>query len=203
MTRELDEWQTFDSARDARAHMRRIYDEDRWIGQKFFPLLIVEKDTLEPVCKPMAMRWQMPFASSRGYGSLTLQHDVAKLIIERHAKHGQYAIVYFASDHDPSGLGLQAAWKQALQDFGAVAVFRRIALTIDQVRASDLDIERLGIEVKDGDSRAKAYRAEFGDRCWEADVAGGGDRAGARRRHPLLARCQSMESPRPRDRAGA
>jgi hypothetical protein len=37
-------------------------------------------------------------------GSLTLQHDVANLIIERQAKHGQYAIVYFASDHDPSGL---------------------------------------------------------------------------------------------------
>lgn len=32
--------------------------------------------TLEPVCKPMAERWQMPFASSRGYSSLKLQHDV-------------------------------------------------------------------------------------------------------------------------------
>ena len=50
--------------------MRRLYDEDRWLGQKYFPLLVVEKDTMEPVCKPMAERWQMPFASSRGYGSL-------------------------------------------------------------------------------------------------------------------------------------
>jgi hypothetical protein len=32
---------------------------------------------MEPVCQPMASRWQMPFASSRGYGSLKLQHDVA------------------------------------------------------------------------------------------------------------------------------
>ena len=25
--------------------MRRRYDEDRWLGQYFYPLLIVEKDT--------------------------------------------------------------------------------------------------------------------------------------------------------------
>ena len=70
LTRDLDQWQTFGSPREARAHMRRQYDEDRWLGQKYFPLLVVEKDTMEPVCKPMAKRWQMPFASSRGYCSM-------------------------------------------------------------------------------------------------------------------------------------
>jgi hypothetical protein len=73
LTRDLDQWQTFGSPREARAHMRRLYDEDRWLGQKYFPLLVVEKDTMEPLCKPMAERWQMPFASSRGYGSLKLR----------------------------------------------------------------------------------------------------------------------------------
>ena len=37
-----------------------VYDEDRWIGQPLYPVLIVEKDTLEPVCKPSRRRWQMP-----------------------------------------------------------------------------------------------------------------------------------------------
>jgi hypothetical protein len=87
--------------------VRRHYDEDRWLQQKYYPLFVVEKDTKEPVCKPIAMRWQMPFASSRGYGSLTLQHDVAERILQRQTKTGQTAIVYFASDHDPSGLDLQ------------------------------------------------------------------------------------------------
>jgi len=48
------------------------YDEDRWLGQPYFPIFIVEKDTMEPVCQPMAQRWQMAFASSRGYSSLKL-----------------------------------------------------------------------------------------------------------------------------------
>src|SRR5215203_3603783 len=52
LTRELTEWQTFDSSRDARAYLRRVYTEDQWIGQLYRPLLIVEKDTMEPVCRP-------------------------------------------------------------------------------------------------------------------------------------------------------
>jgi hypothetical protein len=117
LTRELDEWQTYNSPREAREHMRRTYTEDRWIGQRFYPVFIVEKDTMEPVCKPMAQRWQIPFASSRGYASLTLQHDVVAMIKRRHVKAKQIAIVYFVSDLDPSGLDLQRAWEDACKKF--------------------------------------------------------------------------------------
>jgi hypothetical protein len=94
LTRELDEWQTYGSPREARAALRERYDEDRWPGQPYFPIFIVEKDTMEPVCQPMAQRWQMPFASSRGYSSLKLQHDMAEMLNHRHARTGQRAIVY-------------------------------------------------------------------------------------------------------------
>ena len=89
LTRELDEWQTYGSPREARAALRERYDEDRWLGQPYFPIFIVEKDTMEPVCQPMAQRWQMPFASSRGYSSLKLQHDVAEMLNHRYARTGQ------------------------------------------------------------------------------------------------------------------
>jgi hypothetical protein len=102
--------------------VRRSYDEDRWLGQRYYPILIIEKDTLEPVCKPMAKRWQMPFASSRGYGSLKLQHDVAAVLHRRHSRSGQRTIVYFISDLDPSGLDLQRGWKKALENFAAPLV---------------------------------------------------------------------------------
>ena len=180
LTRELVEWETFTSPREARAAMRRRYDEDRWLGQKYFPVLVVEKDTLEPICSPIAFSWQMPFASSRGYSSLKLQHDVAKMLISRrartlakdlnnrYAQSGQIAVIYFLSDLDPSGLDLQRAWEEALHHFGVVCIFVRIGLTHDQVREPTLD--RLAIEVKPSDSRSKAFVAEHGNRCWEADV---------------------------------
>jgi hypothetical protein len=169
LTRELVEWQTYASPREARAVLRRRYNEDRWLGQPGYPILMVEKDTLEPVCKPMASSWQMPFASSRGYGSLTLQHDVAEMLNRRHARTGQFVTVLFVSDHDPSGFDLQRSWEEALDNFGVVHTgFVRIGLTREQVVAHDL--ERLGIEVKPSDSRAASYIAQYGHRCWEADI---------------------------------
>jgi hypothetical protein len=174
LTRELVEWQTYESPREARAAMRDRYDEDRWLGQPYYPIMIVEKDTMEPVCKPMAMRWQMPFASSRGYGSLTLQHDVAETLNRRFAMTGQRAKVYFVSDLDASGLDLQRSWEQALKDFGVQAQFVRIGLTRNQVRFNvderGQPLERLSIEVKDSDTRSKSYIAQYGKRCWEADI---------------------------------
>jgi hypothetical protein len=178
LTRELDQWQMFSSPREARANLRNYYDEDRWLGQPYFPMLIVEKDTLEPVCKPIAERWQMPFASSRGYGSLTLQHDAAELLLHRHHRTGQQAVVLFVSDLDPSGLDLQRAWEEALRDFGVdrnevLARFVRIGLTRAQVRAIRNLRLRQGIEVKPSDSRAESYINQYGDRCWEADILPG------------------------------
>ena len=38
LTRELVEWATFASPREARAQLRRQYDEDRWLGQPYYPI---------------------------------------------------------------------------------------------------------------------------------------------------------------------
>jgi hypothetical protein len=171
LTRDLDEWQSYASPREARAAMRRRYDEDRWRGQPYYPIQVVEKDTLEPVCKPMAERWQMPFASSRGYSSLKLQYDVAEMLRARYTRTGQRAIVYFISDLDPSGLDLERAWRDALENFDApLADFVRIGLTREQVRRLPNARLRAGIEVKPSDSRACSYITEYGERCWETDI---------------------------------
>jgi hypothetical protein len=173
LTRSLDEWRTYASPREAREHLRRAYDEDRWIGQPVYPLLIVEKDTLEPICRPLAERWQIPYCSSRGYGSLKLQHDVADMLRRRHARTGQFALPLFFSDLDPSGLDLQRAWEEAMDNFDApldVQGLSRLGLTRVQVDALDSPQLRAGIEVKPSDSRAASYIAVHGDRCWETDI---------------------------------
>ena len=121
----------------------------------------------------------MPFASSRGYSSLKLQHDVAEMLIARYARTGQRVIVYFISDLDPSGLDLERAWKEALQNFNAPLAneaddgfdgFVRLGLTREQVRALPNARLRQGIEVKPSDSRAEKYIAQYGMRCWETDI---------------------------------
>jgi hypothetical protein len=110
----------------------------------------------------------MPFASSRGYSSLKLQHDVAAMLNRHRAINKQPALIYFISDLDPSGLDLQRAWQDALGHFGVEDEVVRIGLTPEQVAEHDLD--RLAIEVKPSESRTKKFVADYGDRCWEADV---------------------------------
>jgi hypothetical protein len=116
---------------------------------------------------------------------------------KRHAKTGQEAVVLFVSGLDPSGLDLQRAWEDALRHFGApVAKFVRIGLNRDQVDALDNPVLRQGIEVKEGDSRADSYRAEFGDRCWETDIL----RAATAPR-PCIAQTRPREIRTPRGRS--
>jgi hypothetical protein len=63
------------------------------------------------------------------------------MLNHRYARTGQWAIVYFISDLDPSGLDLQRAWEEALANFGVrVSEFVRIGLTREQV--DDLDSAR-------------------------------------------------------------
>jgi hypothetical protein len=182
LTRELIQWQVYGSPREARAAMRRRYDEDRWLGQPYYPILIVEKDTMEPVTRPMAMKWQMPFISSRGYGSLTVQHDAAEMLNDRYARHGQAALPNFLSDHGPSGFDLQRSWEEAFRQFDVVHVgFEGIGLNQNQLIGegedamglSDDEAFRLSIEVKASDSRSASYIRQYGDRCWEADILPG------------------------------
>jgi hypothetical protein len=115
----------------------------------------------------MAQRWQMPFASSRGYSSLKLQHDVAEMLNHRYARTGQMAVVYFISDHDPSGFD---RWEASANFNVRIADFIRIGLMREQV--DDLDSARLreGIAVKPSDSRAERYIKQYGERCWETDI---------------------------------
>jgi hypothetical protein len=187
LTREITQWETFRSPREARAELRQTYSEDRWIGQPYYPIFVVEKDTMEPIAEPMARRWQMPFASSRGYSSLRLQYDMAELIRKRQHEHpGQNIIIYFVSDLDPSGLDLQRAWQEAIRGFGMAVVFVRIGLTWDQIDSVSSvhgrPLRDLSIQVKTGDSRSEGYIDQYVQhyggrrdraRCWETDVLPG------------------------------
>src|SRR5262249_61389568 len=75
LTRELDVWQTYGSPREARAALRERYDEGRWLGEPYFPIFIVEKDTVGPVGQPVAGGRQMPVRPPPGLSSLQPRPD--------------------------------------------------------------------------------------------------------------------------------
>jgi hypothetical protein len=92
------------------------------------------------------------------------------MLRHRYVRTKQAALIYFISDHDPSGHDLQRAWEEALKHFFVRCFFVRVGLTKEQVEDPDLGLVRLSIEVKPSDSRSKSFIEQYGDRCWEADV---------------------------------
>jgi hypothetical protein len=84
---------------------------------------------------------------------------------------GQEAIVYFISDLDPSGVDLQRAWVDALDNFfePVHGDFVRIGLKPEQLSGLPPRLQQ-GIEVKPSDSRSRGFVAEYGARCWETDI---------------------------------
>jgi hypothetical protein len=50
---------TFRRSTRCTANAARHHDEDWWLGRTLHGL-IVEKDTMQPVCKPIADRWKSP-----------------------------------------------------------------------------------------------------------------------------------------------
>ena len=77
----------------------------------------------------------------------------------------------------PTGRASRSSWEEALDNFGVHYTLVRIGLTRDQVRDNTdirgLPLERLGIRVKNSDSRAASYIRRHGAICWEADILPG------------------------------
>jgi len=127
-----------------------------------------------------AARWRphgkMPFASSRGYSSLTLQHDAAQMLNDRYARTEQTAIVYFVSDLDPSGLDLQplvgrgaGQFRRPLHPRPHRPHPRSSARQYGHPRPAARASRHQGQEQRQ--PRPKLYQA--GDICWEANILPG------------------------------
>jgi hypothetical protein len=139
----------------------------------------------------MAERWQMPFASSRGYGSLHPQYDVARMLKDRHAGTGNRA----------SSTSSAISWVEALS--AAPVDFIRLVLIHEQVNRIGNGRLRQRIEVKPSDSRSKGYVEQYGDRCWEADILSARIiERDARGQRPVLARREALTRAPQGDRAG-
>ena len=103
LTRDLDEWQTYRSPREAPAALRRRYQEDRWLGQPYSDFNCREGHAgaslpADGAAVTDAVRL------SRGYGSLKLQHDVAEMLRHRFAKTKQLAVIYLSPISTQAGL---------------------------------------------------------------------------------------------------
>lgn len=140
------------------------YRLDRMENQDVYIEVWVEKDALSGVLRRITAHYHINLMVNRGYSSCTAMHDASERIKEKQDEKKCY--ILYLGDHDPSGVDMVRDIKKRLEEFGADAEVKRIALTQEQIRKYSPPPNPAKIK----DPRARAYIEEFGDTSWEVDA---------------------------------
>jgi hypothetical protein len=140
------------------------YYERSWhADQPAYVSVLCEAEGMVPMIEGAVEDYRVEVASSSGFDSLTVKHDLFQDALGRYEEFGQSTVLLHLGDHDPSGVSVHESMAEDLEafcrDYGQEGLIelRRVALTPEQ-------IQRLGIvtrpeDVKPSDSRSKTFLA--------------------------------------------
>lgn len=141
------------------------YQRHRLEGQRNHVELLIEKNTLLNIVKPVADRFMLPYSVNRGYGNPSLWRKM-----ELRWKHSEARrfILLTISDHDPEGFDLIDDATRSLRDLHNVPVkVVRVGLTMEQIERQ----EAPPAFAKETSSRFKQYVERTGSKeCWEVEA---------------------------------
>lgn len=140
---------------------------DRWEDQPCHVEVVVEKNALSGVLRPVCNSLDIRFMAAKGYPSASILYQMSKRLNDMAGRDKEIWILHLG-DHDPSGIDMTRDLEDRLWlfAFDADINVNRLALNMDQV-------ERLRPPenpAKMTDTRFKAYLAEFGQSSWELDA---------------------------------
>jgi hypothetical protein len=139
------------------------YTEALWEDQEYRPEVWVEKEALIGIVAQGCSPWRVPRLACKGYLSQSEMYGAA-LRMKRRVDNGQTPVVIHLGDHDPSGVDMSRDNSARLDLMvGQPVEFRRIALTMEQVREYDPPPN----PTKQTDSRSTGYGMAS---SWELDA---------------------------------
>lgn len=127
--------------------------------------LLVEKNTLLPILRPVAMQYCIPITAGRGYCSLPPRHAMA----ERYWDSGKDTLVLFiVSDFDPDGETIAESYARSMRDDFNVDIHAvKVALTFEQTQELDLPP---ALPAKETSSTYRAFEERYGSASWEVEA---------------------------------
>jgi hypothetical protein len=139
-----------------------------YAAQPFRIAMFGEKTSLEPVLGPIADEYDADLLLPTGEASATMVHALAR----NAAEDGRPLVIFYFSDADPSGWQMAVSVARKLQALeagffpGLDWTLQPVALHPDHVRKYELPSDPL----KDGEKRAKAWKAAYGVAGTEIDA---------------------------------
>ena len=164
---------TWNSWSDPRAFIRRElggllngYHRDLQRSQPAHIEILVEKNTVEPIVRPVASEFCIPITSGRGYCSLPPRAAIAS----RFEQSGKDRLcLLIATDFDPDGEEIAHSLARSLRDdFDIEAIDPvKVSLTAEQVEAFNLPPK---LKAKQTSSRYQRFADSHGDDVFELEA---------------------------------
>lgn len=173
-TRDIEKRGQWDHPRDIIAAVAEQFHTDYWAQNDTHVEVWVEKEALADVVQQATWPYDVTSLACRGYMSQSEQWTAARRFLT-YLYSGKRIVVIHLGDHDPSGIDMSRDNEERLRkflehDYGCELdwrfEFRRIALTMDQVRQYNPPPN----PAKVTDSRFVQYELEYGDESWELDA---------------------------------
>jgi hypothetical protein len=140
-TRPVSTWQVYDSPRgfirEQIDDFLKGYYRALMQSQPNHVEIVAEKNTVEPIVRPIAMEYTIPITSGRGYCSIPPRYAMAQ---RYHQSGKDKLILLIISDFDPDGETIAHSFARSMRDdFGIVEVHPiKVALTAEQVKEYEL-----------------------------------------------------------------
>ena len=134
--------------------------------------IVVEKNTVASIVKPVAMEFCLPMTSGRGYASLPPR---AKMVARYKGSGKSRLVLLIASDFDPDGEEIAHSLARSIRDdFGIEKIDAvKVSLTAEQVREFNLPpmMEAKGGKAGDTNrSRRDRFVDAYGKHVWELEA---------------------------------
>ena len=145
----------FENAQEYIEAVRNSYRRDNWQDQPFYVEIWGEKATVLGSLRPVANEWGLTLRVCRGFGSAAMEDQVGRLF----ETIDKPIIVLYVGDHDASGVLIECDMHRRVQIASGVN-FEMVRLAV-----KSLDITTFNLppqRIKDTDSRAAAFRKQFG-----------------------------------------
>lgn len=170
-TRQSSVWDVFPSTgRFVKREVNSLlkgYRRDLQCSQPNHIEILVEKNTVFGILRPIAGRFNIPITSARGFASIPPRAELANRF-ERSGKNKLILIV--VADFDPEGEEIPETVARSLRDDFEIAGSRiecvKAALTHEQVQEMDLPSE---VEAKTSSSRYQKFVDKYGAQTFELE----------------------------------
>ena len=169
-TRPVTNWNVYPGTgpyiRDELDGLFKKYWRDLQASQPNHIEIVGEKNTVEPMLRPVALKYCLTLTIGRGYCSLPPRQEMASRF---HKSGKDKLIVLFVSDFDPEGEDIAHSFARSMRDDfdipGIVPI--KVALTRDQIQDFALPPQ---MKAKKSSSRHNKFVEEHGDDVYELEA---------------------------------